>query len=67
MDGYDVLNKLNNADNLDNIQEVAIMGDIVHKDIQKGLDSGFLEYLTKPVRIQMLVEFADKAFQKVYN
>ncbi|MCK5335492.1 MAG: response regulator [Gammaproteobacteria bacterium] len=67
MDGYEVINELKNIDGFSNINVVAISGDIEPCDIQKGLDSGFTAYLTKPMRIQTLMEVTDKALQQAYK
>lgn len=64
MDGYQVLAELNKIENFKGTQVIAITGDIYPEDIKKGKDAGFTEYLTKPMRIQDLIEVADKALQQ---
>ncbi len=67
MDGYEVISKLKNLDDFNSFHVVAISGDIDPCVIQKGLDSGFTAYLTKPMRIQTLMEVTDKALQQAYK
>lgn len=65
MNGYEVLDKLRETDGFDRTQVVAITGDIYPRDIQKGLDSGFTDYLTKPIKINTLFETIDKVLQRI--
>ena len=55
MDGYKVLNALHERTATSCIPVVAISADAMPLDVEKGLKSGFREYLTKPVRIEEVV------------
>lgn len=65
MDGYEVLKQLRQIEGFNGTQVVAITGDIYPKDIKKGLDSGFSDYLTKPLGINTLFETVDKVLQRI--
>lgn len=64
MDGYEVLEQLRNEEKLTNTQVVAISGDIYSTEITKALDAGFSDYISKPFKIQSLLDIVDKTIQK---
>ena len=51
MDGYAVLKKLRELDELKNVPVVAITANAMGKDIERGIAAGFADYLTKPIEI----------------
>jgi PAS domain S-box-containing protein len=55
-DGYDILNKLRAEPALRQIPVVAISANATQRDIQRGLDAGFMDYLTKPLDINRFYE-----------
>ncbi len=63
MNGYEVLKQLQNMDNFNSTQVVAISADTSPSDVKKGLEAGFSSYITKPMRMQALYEIVDNIFQ----
>lgn len=64
MSGYEVLKELIDTDNMKGAQVVATSANTLPSDVKKGLDSGFADYITKPMRIHALLEIVDKVLQK---
>lgn len=61
MDGYAVLEQLRNMDDFSTTAVVAISGDTSPSDIKKALEAGFVNYITKPMKMNELLEMIDKA------
>jgi PAS domain S-box-containing protein len=55
MDGYAVLKVLQEDDELRTIPVIALSGDALPIDIERGLSAGFRRYLTKPVKVNELM------------
>jgi len=55
MNGFDALRILQNDLATRDIPVVAISANAMERDIKKGLDAGFVDYLTKPVDIIQLI------------
>ena len=51
MSGFEVLKELKNNNTTKNIPVIAISANALLKDIQKGMDAGFDDYLTKPIDV----------------
>ena len=51
MNGFQVLELLQKGDTTRNIPVIALSANAMPKDVEKGLDAGFLRYLTKPLNI----------------
>jgi len=51
MDGFAALKKLQEMDATKDIPVIALSANAMSKDIQKGVDAGFKQYLTKPIKI----------------
>jgi len=64
MDGYEVLKQLQDSDNFNDTKVVATSADVSPSNIKKALDSGFTDYITKPMRIQTTLEIVDKALHR---
>jgi CheY-like chemotaxis protein len=64
MNGYEVLEQLRNTDNFDYTQVVATSADISIRDPATRLNSGFSDYITKPMKIKVILEIVEKALQK---
>jgi len=60
LDGYEVLEVLKNDDRTKNIPVIALSANAMSLDIKKGLQAGFVDYLTKPVEINRLIEVFNK-------
>lgn len=55
MNGYDVLKKLQKTHDTRHIPVVALSADAMPIDIEHGIEAGFREYLTKPVKSDHLI------------
>lgn len=60
MNGYNVLTKLKHNQSTADIPVVAITANATTKDIEKGLNAGFDDYITKPIVIKQFLETVDK-------
>jgi len=61
MDGFEVLSLLKQRTATKNTPVIAISANAMPKDIEKGLEAGFDEYITKPINInELLVAVDDK-------
>ena len=59
MDGYAVLEALKTDPTTRDIPVIALTADAMSIDIQRGLQAGFIQYLTKPVNMDALYEAID--------
>lgn len=64
MDGYEVLDKLRGMDNFNTTKVVATSGDVSQRDIQKALAAGFVNYITKPMKMDSLLEIVGNVLQE---
>jgi PAS domain S-box-containing protein len=55
INGYEVLKKLKQKPQTANIPVIAISANAMPKDIEKGLSSGFVHYITKPINVRELL------------
>lgn len=51
MNGYEVLKKLKQDPVMSNTPVIAISANAMPRDVEKGMDAGFDDYLTKPINI----------------
>ena len=63
LNGYEVLEQLRGLDNFSATKIIATSGDISSKDIKKALEVGFDDYITKPMRMNDILNIVDKALQ----
>ncbi len=56
MSGYEVLKKLKQYEETVNTPVIAISANAMPKDIKKGLDSCFIEYITKPIDLKKMLQ-----------
>ena len=63
LNGYEVLDQLRRLDNFSDTRVIATSGDICPKDIKKALNAGFNDYLTKPMRMDDILNVVEKALQ----
>jgi len=63
--GYEVLDKLKDKDETKNIKVIAISANAMPKDIKKGMDAGFNDYITKPIGVGVLLRTVDGVLQGV--
>ena len=59
MNGFEVLNHLQQNETLHKVPVVAISANAMPNDIKKALDAGFDDYITKPVNLSSLLHIVD--------
>ena len=64
MDGYQVLDKLSNTENLARIPFIFLSAKTDHKDIRKGMNLGADDYLTKPFEEDELIDAIESRLAK---
>ncbi|MHA7815405.1 MAG: response regulator [Pseudohaliea sp.] len=60
MDGYQVLEVFKASDSLRNVPVVALTANAIPRDIERGMASGFSDYLTKPLDVPRFVETVNR-------
>lgn len=65
MDGFEVLKKLQQDKFISNTPVIAVSADALDVDIKKALDVGFVEYMVKPINIDVLLETVRKTLLSV--
>ena len=60
MDGYEMLKQLQLDEQTRNIPVVAVSANALPQDVEKGLEAGFIDYLTKPIRVSDLLRILDR-------
>ena len=63
MDGFAVLKALAKNPATWNIPVIAISANAMQADIQKGIEAGFFRYLTKPIKLNELLDALTFAFK----
>ena len=63
MNGFEVLQQLKDSDSCKNTQVIATSGNIEMNYVEKALDAGFIDYITKPMRMNEILEKVDNALQ----
>jgi len=48
------------------IPVLALSANAMARDIERGLEAGFLSYLTKPIKVAEFMEALDKAFESAH-
>ena len=64
INGMDALRVLTRDATTSHIPVIALSANAIPRDIEKGLQAGFLRYLTKPIKIKAFTEALDMAFDK---
>jgi PAS domain S-box-containing protein len=64
MDGFEALNVLKNDPMTKHIPVIGLSANAMPYDIERGIKSGFFEYLTKPVDMNKLIETLNRIFLK---
>lgn len=62
MDGFEAMNVLQNDPMTRHIPVVGLSANAMPYDIERGIKSGFFEYLTKPVDMNRLIETLNRIF-----
>lgn len=63
LNGYEVLEQLQSLDNFPTTKVIATSGDVSLDDIDKALDAGFDSYLTKPMKINDIMNVINKVLK----
>jgi len=64
MDGYDLLEKLREFPQFNNTPAIAISANAMTVDVLKGQDSGFDDYVTKPIDITLFESLINQKINK---
>ena len=64
MSGFEVLKKLKENDDTKNIPVFAVSANAMITDIEKGMDAGFDDYITKPVDVKTFIVSITKILKK---
>lgn len=64
IDGYEVLRKLQASDDTSAIPVIAISANAMPADLKKGKKAGFVDYLTKPIDVGILMKTVDNVLTK---
>jgi CheY-like chemotaxis protein len=64
MDGFEAMNVLQNDRLTKHIPVIGLSANAMPYDIERGIKSGFFEYLTKPVDMNRLIETLNRVFLK---
>ena len=67
MDGYAVLKALQADSRTQHIPVIALSADAMPLDIERGLQSGFVHYLTKPINLQSLLQTLQSVLPQADN
>lgn len=65
MSGFDALKELQRTPATSHIPVVALSANAMPRDVERGLDSGFIRYLTKPINIDEFNDAIDSALAVV--
>ena len=60
MDGFEVLKRIQQNKYINKTPVIAVSANAMPSDIQKGLDNGFIQYITKPIDIKVLLDTVNK-------
>ena len=55
MDGFEALERLSQSEATRDIPVIAVSGVATKTDVEKGLNAGFRDYLTKPIRVDVVL------------
>ncbi|NQU57809.1 MAG: response regulator [Rhodospirillales bacterium] len=64
MNGFEALKKLRDCDETKNIPVLALSAAATQRDIDKGLEAGFLRYLTKPIMVPEIIVAIKSALEE---
>ena len=63
MNGFEVLKQLHDSNSCKNTQVIATSGDTEMSYIKKALDAGFVDYITKPMHMNDILDKVNKVLQ----
>jgi CheY-like chemotaxis protein len=64
MDGYQVLGILKADPRMRAVPIIALTANAMARDVERGLQAGFAQYLTKPVDVRVLLKSLDDCLQQ---
>ncbi len=64
MDGYEVLRSLREMEQGRELPVVAISANAMPRDVERGREAGFLDYITKPIDVAALLAAVDSALSR---
>jgi PAS domain S-box-containing protein len=64
MDGFDALKCLRRTPHTNNVPVIALSANAMPTDIDRGINAGFHRYLTKPIKIDQVLEAIQDALQE---
>ena len=62
MNGYEVIEQLRKTESLNDTQVIATSADIALRDPKNRTEAGFTGYITKPMKMQDLLDVIEQAF-----
>jgi CheY-like chemotaxis protein len=65
--GFEALKILHDDPATAHIPVVAISANAMPRDVTKGLEAGFVAYLTKPIKVKEFMEALDAALEGVHS
>lgn len=65
IDGYEVLELLRKRDTIKNTPVIAISANAMPKDIKKGIEAGFENYITKPIEVTHLMQVVEDTLANI--
>lgn len=60
INGYEVLEKLKSIDQTRHIPVIAVTANAMPKDVQRGIQAGFADYLAKPLNVARFLKIIDE-------
>ncbi|MCW9033073.1 MAG: PAS domain S-box protein [Rhodospirillales bacterium] len=64
MDGFEALKKLQEIENTKNIPTIAMSANVMPEDIRKGLEAGFMDYISKPIEVDEVMGTIKEIMEK---
>ncbi|MCW8915481.1 MAG: response regulator [Magnetovibrio sp.] len=64
MDGYEALKQLKAQEQTKDIPVIALSANAMSRDIEKGIEAGFQQYLTKPIKVEDVVNSIKNIIQQ---
>ena len=64
MSGIEALQRLKSMQSTSHIPVIALSANAMPKDIEKGLEAGFREYLTKPINVRKTLDVIERTLQE---
>lgn len=59
--GYQLLQQIRGIDGMEDVPVIAISANALDRDIRRGLDAGFFDYIVKPLNVATFLKAVDRA------